>query len=493
MRRLLRFVPRSFKDALKAFRITPLVGPAPPQFKSELGRKRAAASRTATPALTRGDRDAPATQPLELGRSDRKIEAIRSRLEKTDDARRNLTEQRDTARAQLRETRQRLQQLEQQIRFPEEAWWEQRSQLAGWAPGDGLADFTYFPGGTQNPYLRMLYSRLPEVGYDPRPLARFDHLHRLSPESVFHLHWTRIAQLGATTLEKAQATSDEFLDTIAAYVERGGTLLWSVHEPLPHDCPFPEVEEDLRQHLADLATGIHILHDSTVDEVAPFYRLPRDKVFVVEHPLYTGIYETYLTRRAARRLIGLDDDAVLILAFGAIRPYKGFDRLVRLLPRLRKETGRDVRVMVAGPTMRSIDNSELHDLVATTEGASLTGEPIPDEYVQVMFKSADIVALPYRQVLNSGVLMLGLTFGCDSIAPDNAVTRDAVESGLVRLFDRTDDEDLYRVLSEAVAETDLIDHELPEAFATRYDPATVAGEFAGHLRRIVDTRPSATT
>ena len=177
----------------------------------------------------------------------------------------------------------------------------------------------------------------------------------------------------------------------------------------------------------------------------------------------------------------------MILAFGAIRPYKGFDRLVRLLPRLRKESGRDIRVMVAGPTMRSIDNSELLELVATTEGATLTDDPIPDEYVQVMFKSADIVALPYRQVLNSGVLMLGLTFGCDSIAPENAVTRDAVASGLVRLFDRTDDEDLFGVLMQAIDEAETIDHRLPEDFVTRYDPATIAGEFAEHLRRILDT------
>jgi len=393
--------------------------------------------------------------------------------------------QRDEARDTLQNVRSRLRKLEQQVKFPEEAWWEQRAKLAGWAPGEGLRDFSYFPGGSQNPYLRMLYSRLPEEGYDPRPLARFDHLHRLQADSVFHLHWTRIAQLGAETVEQAQQQTDDFLDTIAAYVERGGTLLWSVHEPLPHDCPFPEIEKELRQNLVDLAAGVHILHPSTVGEVAPYYTIPDDKVFVVEHPLYTGIYEDYLTRRSARKLIGLGDDEVLVLGFGAIRPYKGFDRLVRLLPRLREETGKDVRVMIAGPTMRSIDNSELQNLVATTSGATLTDDPIPDEYVQVMFKSADIVALPYRQVLNSGVLMLGLTFGCPSIAPDNVVTRDALGSGLVRLFDRSDNDGLYQVLREAVDNVDEAPRELPEAFATRYDPATTAGEFAAHLHRIV--------
>ncbi len=466
MRHLLRFIPRSVKDTFKAFRINPLAAPA-----------------ADAPAPTTDD---DATKNV--------VESLRTRLGKATEARDRLagqrdqlTEQRNTARTQLRVTKQRLQQLEKQVRFPEAAWWEQRSHLADWVGTGDLTDFAYFPGGTQNPYLRMLYSRLPEAGFDPRPLARFDHLNRLAPNSVVHLHWTRIAQLGATTLEEAQQTSDEFFATIEGFVERGGTFLWSVHEPLPHDCPFPEVEASLRQQLADIASGIHVLHESTIDEVAPFYRLPRDKVFVVEHPLYTGIYETYLTRRASRRLIGLDDDAIMILAFGAIRPYKGFDRLVRLLPRLRKESGRDIRVMVAGPTMRSIDNSELLELVATTEGATLTDDPIPDEYVQVMFKSADIVALPYRQVLNSGVLMLGLTFGCDSIAPENAVTRDAVASGLVRLFDRTDDEDLFGVLMQAIDEAETIDHRLPEDFVTRYDPATIAGEFAEHLRRILDT------
>jgi glycosyltransferase involved in cell wall biosynthesis len=490
---LKRLTPRPVKNTVKAFRINPIAG-APRTYRSRLARDRAAArsststgrKRVAPPSPIQNDGGSPPPGRPDRIRGERRATRLRAQIDEASATKRDALRQRDKARETLSEVRGRLRKLEQQIKFPEEAWWAQRAELAGWTRGEGLRDFAYFPGGAQNPYLRMLYSRTPEAGFDPRPLARFDHLHRLPPDSVFHLHWTRIAQLGATTLEEAQAKSDNFLDTIASFVERGGTMLWSIHEPLPHDCPFPAVEQDLRQHLADLATGIHILHASTVDEVAPYYRLPTEKVFVVEHPLYTGIYEDYLPRASARRLIGLRDDEVMILGFGAIRPYKGFDRLVRLLPTIRERTGAKVRVMVAGPTMQSVDNSELERLVAATDGATLSEEPIPDQHVQVMFKSADIVALPYRQVLNSGVLMLGLTFAKPSIAPDNAVTRDALPSGLVRLFDRSDDDDLCRVLVEAVAEAGDSMPGLPESFATRYDPATIAGEFAAHLRRITD-------
>lgn len=416
-------------------------------------------------------------------RNQKKIDDLTTQRDKARKQVTQLRAQRDTAREDLRSARGRLSDLQRELRFPEEAWWEQRTALAG-GRGLGLRDLTYFPGGTQNPYLRLLYARCPEVGFDARPLGSLDHLYRLPADSVFHLHWTRIAQLGATTEDQARERTAEFLAPIEAFVEGGGTFLWSIHEPLPHDCPFPNVEIELRERLIELAHGVHVLHARTVEEVEPFYTIDPDKLFVVDHPLYQGIYEDYLTRDAARHLIGLEDDEVVLLAFGAIRPYKGFDRLVRLLPRLIEETGLRLRVMVAGPTMASIDNSELLDAVEATEGASITDKPIPDEQVQVMFKAADVVVLPYRQVLNSGVLMLGLSFGCRSVAPDNSVTRDTLDSNLVHLFERGSDDDLFRAVTEALAARTDQD-ELPAVFLDRYDARAIAGQFAAHIERLI--------
>jgi len=417
---------------------------------------------------------------------DRSKSLVGQLREERDKARKQLRltrEQRDTAREDLRGARRRFADLQREIRFPEEAWWEQRTALAAPA-GLGLHDLSYFPGGTQNPYLRLLYARCPEVGFDARPLGSLDHLYRLPADSAFHLHWTRIAQLGAITEEQARERTAEFIAPIESFVERGGTFLWSIHEPLPHDCPFPNVEIELRRRLIEIAHGVHVLHARTVEEVEPYYTIDPAKLFVVDHPLYQGIYEEYMTREAARKLIGLDDDEVMLLAFGAIRPYKGFDRLVRLLPKLKADTGLRLRVMVAGPTMGAIDNSELFEAVEVTEGASITASPIPDEHVQVMFKSADVVVLPYRQVLNSGVLMLGLTFGCRSVAPDNSVTRDALDSGLVHLFERSSEEDLFRAIKEAIAARGD-QGELPAPFRNRYDATVIAGQFAAHLERLI--------
>ena len=339
----------------------------------------------------------------------------------------------------------------------------------------------YFPGGAQNPYLRLLYSRCVETGFDPRPLEQYEWLDRAPGSSVFHLHWTRVFQAGMVSEETARIQTGEFLGRIEDFLGRGGHLLWSVHEWLPHDCEFPDVEVELRQRLVELASGVHVLHGSTVDEVAGLYPLDPANTFTVEHPLYTGVYADYLTRSSSRRLLGVTDDEILLLGFGAIRPYKGFDRLVSLVPRIREQTGLPIRVILAGPTFKSIDIKPLRDLVDATPGVSMTDRAVPDEYVQVVFKAADVAVLPYRQVLNSGVLMLALTFGCPSVVPENPVTADTVGSGLVHLFDRESDEDLLRAVIEAIERRGEYGS-IPGAFSARFDHIRIAGQFAGEVK-----------
>jgi glycosyltransferase involved in cell wall biosynthesis len=387
-------------------------------------------------------------------------------------------------RVELRATRRELAAVRGRGVTPEQMFAAQRGELV---PGDtGLRDLAYFPGGAQNPYLRLLYARVVEVGFEPRALGTFELLDRAPATGVFHLHWTRVFQDGAGSEQAAREQSARYLGRIEDFIDRGGTLMWSIHEWLPHDCPYPDIEVETRRRLAELASGIHVLHESTVRGVAPLYPLDPAKAFVVEHPLYTGVYPDYLSREAARALLGLAPDDVLLLGFGAIRPYKGFDRLVAALPAVRDGSGLRVRVMVAGPTYKTVENRELVDLVAATEGASMTGEAVPDDYVQVLFRAADVAVLPYRQVLNSGVLMLALTFGCPSVAPENEVTRDTISSGLVHLFHPGSDDDLQRAILDAV---DRRHRRGPGAagFLRRFDHRSVAGEFAealaAHLSR----------
>jgi glycosyltransferase involved in cell wall biosynthesis len=472
--RIARSLPTSVKRVLKSMMLvhaapteTLPTPPSPPQPSRPANKDNSAAQNEAARRLRR------------------KAEKTQGRLERVRGDKDRALRQRDRARQNLADTRRKLARLQRDTEQPAEQWWEQRLLLAGRDQGIGLRDYAYFPGGAQNPYLRLVYSRLPEVGFDPRPLGRLDHLYRLAADSVFHLHWTRVAQLGAKTVEQAEEKTAAFLEPIEAFVGRGGTLLWSIHEPLPHDCPFPAVERKLRTRLGELAAAIHVLHDATLTEISDEYEVPAEKVFVVEHPLYSGAYETVVQRAAARKLLGLDEDDVMVLCLGAIRPYKGFDRLVAMVPDLETATGRNIRVMIAGPTMASIDLSDLYNLVEQTKGASISAEAVPDQHLHILLEAADVMALPYRAVLNSGVLMLGITFGNLCVAPSNAVTADAAESGLVELFEASSDEALLDATVEAIRRSGT-PHVIDADFMSRYEPTAIAGRLAAHVAEITE-------
>lgn len=388
------------------------------------------------------------------------------------------------AARELRKARQRIAALKKRTRSDADRWGRQLRHLVP-RRTHPLDDLAFYPAGNWNAYMRLLYARASECGFAPRPLDRLDRVDDLPPTSVLHLHWTRAAQVGADTVAEAEEKTRAFIDPIERFVGRGGVLVWTIHEQLPHDCRFPEVEIGLRRRLAELAHGIHVLHGSTGDAVAGLYPLDPAKVFVVEHPLYTGAYEDVIGRAAARALLDLPAEAVMLLGFGAIRPYKGFDRLVGLLPGLRDETGQDVRVMLAGRTLASDDNTALRRLVAATAGASMTEDGPPESAVHVLFRAADVVVLPYREFLNSGVLLLALTFGVPVVVPRTPVSADLEDSGLVRLFEAPNDADLARAVREAVGDRAGPRRQLPADVLERHDPHRIAGRFAEQVRAIV--------
>ena len=54
---------------------------------------------------------------------------------------------------------------------------------------------------------------------------------------------------------------------------------------------------------------------------------------------------------------------------------------------------------------------------------------IPDEETELYFKAADVLVLPYTRVYQSGVIVLGYTFGLPVIAADVGSLREEIVEG----------------------------------------------------------------
>ena len=74
-------------------------------------------------------------------------------------------------------------------------------------------------------------------------------------------------------------------------------------------------------------------------------------------------------------------------------------------------------------------------------------EFIADEDVEIYFKAADVLVLPYREIFQSGVLFLGYNFGLPVIASDVGSLKEEIIQGETGFVCKPNDpDDLARTL-----------------------------------------------
>lgn len=283
----------------------------------------------------------------------------------------------------------------------------------------------FYPDYARNPYQSMLMAGLPEldaVSYpisDPAvnatgtPASRTERLDNY----LLHIHWSHPILHWGKDAADAERRLDDFKANVHDLKARGGHLMWTIHNVFAHEPRFPELEVELSRFLVAEADAVHVLSEETPRRTAEFYPLPPEKTHVIPHSSYVGRYPEAISRSAARARLGLDGDEIVFLLFGGVRPYKGLDVLLDAFTAAADADPR-LRLVVAGKPHYSAAFEALATRCDADPRIVTAFDVVPDDEVQVYFRAADNVVLPYKSILNSGALHLALTFGRPIVLPD---------------------------------------------------------------------------
>ena len=214
-----------------------------------------------------------------------------------------------------------------------------------------------------------------------------------------------------------------------------------------------------------LADHIFVHTEKMKAELTEQFRVNPSRVTVIPFGINNAVPITDLSQAEARRRLGIPPTGKVILFFGTIARYKGLDWLARAFRQL-AESGEPYHLVVAGrprSDAREYWKSVLETLREAPDQSRVLvrDEYIRDEDTEVYFKAADVLALPYEEIFQSGVLFLAYSFGLPVVAADvGALKEDVVEGrtgftcapkdtaalalALVRYFTS----DLYRELPE---------------------------------------------
>jgi glycosyltransferase involved in cell wall biosynthesis len=179
------------------------------------------------------------------------------------------------------------------------------------------------------------------------------------------------------------------------------------------------------------------------DELIADFGVASQRVSVIPFGINNTSPATALGRREARERVGVGPSEKTLLFFGQIAPYKGVEYLIAAMSELTKEY-KNLRLVIAGrikPGYASYWNAMRSEI-------SLRGLEnriiqhvrfIPETEVEVYFKAADVVVIPYIEIFQSGVPFLSYSFGLPVIATDvGSFRNDIVEAKTGFLCRRTD-------------------------------------------------------
>ncbi|MFL6436470.1 MAG: glycosyltransferase family 4 protein [Terriglobales bacterium] len=159
-----------------------------------------------------------------------------------------------------------------------------------------------------------------------------------------------------------------------------------------------------------------------------------DRISIIPFGINDSLPETSLTVRQARQRLGIGEEEKAILFFGSIRPYKGLGFLVEAFQKLAADDG-SYRLIIAGEPRPESDGDyadQIHRLIdvhSTSKQVIARIQYIPDQEVELYFKAADVLVLPYSEVFQSGVLFLGYNFGLPAVAANVGSFREDIVAG----------------------------------------------------------------
>jgi glycosyltransferase involved in cell wall biosynthesis len=198
-------------------------------------------------------------------------------------------------------------------------------------------------------------------------------------------------------------------------------------------------------------------------ELVERYGAEQERVHVIPHGAFEHLAAQPAERPLPAELVSVESP--VILSFGILRPYKGIDVLLEAFQGME---GAELWI-VGRPLM---DTAPLHAAAAHAGGRVRFIERfVSDAELPAYFRRADVVALPYRTIDQSGVLYTALAFGKAMVLSDvggfGEVARD---HGAARLVPPGDPEALRAALTELVSD--------PEARAALEAKATAAAQGA---------------
>lgn len=197
------------------------------------------------------------------------------------------------------------------------------------------------------------------------------------------------------------------------------------------------------------------------------------KTMIIKHGGHKAVINSNIDQKTARKTLGLDENKTYALFFGQIKKVKGLDLLLEAFP----TDIENLHLIIAGKPWK--DEFQIYESIIEsrrlTSKTKLFIKYISEEERDNLYNAADFIVLPYREIFQSGVLLMAMSYGLPIIASDLPANKEVLNNNEGLLFKSENIENLNtqikkmasdKVLRESYAKDSIIKIESEYAWST---------------------------
>lgn len=182
----------------------------------------------------------------------------------------------------------------------------------------------------------------------------------------------------------------------------------------------------------------------------------KHKVSIIKHGSFIDMPLDDVTKLSSLKSLNLDPSFKYILFFGQIKKVKNLDLLLNAF----SDINMDVKLIIAGKVWK--DNFDDYQKIIKDKNLSdrvvLDIQFISDLKREVYFKCADLMVLPYKEIYQSGVLLMAMSYGIPTLVSNIAPFKEIIshnENGFI--FQSNNIKDLSEKVNSVISDQVKLD------------------------------------
>jgi beta-1,4-mannosyltransferase len=315
--------------------------------------------------------------------------------------------------------------------------------------------FPAYKNKNSNPYNYLLYTGIEAFNVDVKEFSFMSCL--LLRYDVIHIHWPE-TYLNSNYRIKNIFYSMALLFALFTAKVFSKKIIWTAHNLKPHHIKYKLLNTVFWKCYLRLVSGVVSLSKSNEKNFFNKFKALNTLPSVhIHHGLYKGFYPDHISQEQARSRLSLDNHSNVSLFIGQVKRYKNVEVLINLFNH--SSHLKHSILIIAGKFESEIYFQEINAMAQPNKNIIIHNKFIPDTELQYYFRAADLCIFPFKDIFNSGSVLLSVSFDTPVLVPHSPNFEEyslLLNNGLISTYtDQIRPEDIHTVLNDTSSQRNL--------------------------------------